>query len=531
MSRKNMRLGGFAAQNTGEIDNCYSVLHIAAKKEKAVGGFVGENSGKIRKSYSYCKINKLGGGFSGQETSKQNEDCYFLHSEREGSKKLSRLWDSDRGQRLKELEETENLAELGLDTEEIWELSDKKAPIQFIPEKWMVDVEEIIAAGGDKEFHRRSEAVLSDGEDFFHRGGVILEKAAEEIPPALEIKTAAELLDFAEKINDGDQSLANAYVKITEDIDLSGKEWRPIGSDRMNAFKGIFDGGGHTIRNFVIKDKKIENKGFFGFLRGCVYNLTVDAYIKGGLCSGGIAAQNLGGVIRCCAAIIELKGKAGNMGGLVGCNHGIISQSYAAGKIILIIIPFWRGLPGLALLLLVPVAVEYFPGDFFDVDVFAPVPYDEDAVPTPGETISPNTDSNFVSFQFEQEITVSLETGLCAFSFKNPGNSNHDIVVQLHFTDAQAKRVMGSTGRNAEEQARLESAGSYDPETYRTVIAQSGAIPPGYQLADLRLTAHENGATLPPGDYNAIVYLIFYDIDTHNRAMLESQLPVVISVS
>lgn len=62
------------------------------------------------------------------------------------------------------------------------------------------------------------------------------------------------------------------------------------------------------------------------------------------------------------------------------------------------------------------------------------------------------------------------------------------------------------------------------------MLAESGAIRPGYQLKDLRLIEQPNGAAIPPGDYNAMVYLVFYDVKTNNRAMLESQLPVVISV-
>ena len=125
---------------------------------------------------------------------------------------------------------------------------------------------------------------------------------------------------------------------------------------------------------------------------------------------------------------------------------------------------------------------------------------------------------------------MDLATGLCNFQFKNPGNSNHNIVVQLQFTDAQAVRVMGSTGRTEAQQLELEANAAYDPETYRCILAESGAIRPGYELSDLRLVKQPNGAVIPPGSYNAVVYLVFYDIATNNRAMLESQLPVVITV-
>jgi hypothetical protein len=62
------------------------------------------------------------------------------------------------------------------------------------------------------------------------------------------------------------------------------------------------------------------------------------------------------------------------------------------------------------------------------------------------------------------------------------------------------------------------------------VLAESGAIPPGYSLENLILVEQPDGSTLTPGRYPAIVFLIFYDIRTHDRAMVETQLPVVIVV-
>ena len=55
-------------------------------------------------------------------------------------------------------------------------------------------------------------------------------------------------------------------------------------------------------------------------------------------------------------------------------------------------------------------------------------------------------------------------------------------------------------------------------------------MPPGYRLDNLRLMEQPNGAVIPPGQYDAIAFLIFYDIHTNSRAMLESQLPVAINV-
>lgn len=517
MPKKNGRLGGFAAQNSGKIENCYSVVRMDTKGVTA-GGFVGENTGAVSKSYSRCRLKGLTGGFTGDGGGNTDQSCYFFHEEKAGSKKLEKLCDPIRGQRLKEIEKDEDVQNLGFDVGTIWERHDGKAPLRFIADNWLYDVSQ-----SSKFAQYLLTAETSTDPDNSGKG------AADKQPEVqvIAISTAYELWRLAKQINEGDRTVAAAYIRLEDDISLGGKEWIPIGRDRTCAFTGIFDGGGHTIKNFVIKDKKTENKGFFGFIKGGeVYNLSIDCHMKGGTCSGGIAAQCEDGIIGFCAAIIELKGKNGSFGGLVGRNTGAIFQSYAAGRIIFILIPWWLGIPILGILLLI--VLLRVPGI---LPTFAPVPYDKDQVPIPNEQLLPNTDGNFVSFQFEQKIDVDLVTGLCKFAFKNPGNSNHNIVVQLQFTDAQATRVMGSTGRTPEDQKKLDDNPNYDPETYRMVIAESGAIRPSFQLEDLRLVRQPNGAHVPPGDYNAMVYLVFYDIESNNRAMLESQLPVIISVN
>lgn len=494
------RVSGFAGYNSGQITNCYSAVELRVKT-KAGSGFAGENSGSISKGFRIGGIDHLAGGFCGNNSGNMEDSCYFFHKEKENSKRLKKLQDVLKGQRLDEVKEAEDAARLGFDMEEIWEYTGKRLPLRFISEEWAFDV-------AQSSKYAEKPVVISSADD---------------------------LWDLAKRINDGDRELASAHIVMEEDIDLGGKEWIPIGRDRLRAFTGLFDGAGHTVKNFVIKDKKMENKGFFGFLKGEIYNLLVDCRIKGGSCCGGIAALCEGGTIGCCAAIVVITGKKGIYGGLVGGNTGTIFQSYTAGKVWGAAIFWWwllPWLPGLILLLILfmLVVVPRFMPNLLGLSMFAPVPYDQDQIPIPNGSISPSGEGNFVSFQFEQKIDVSLATGLCKFGFKNPGNSNHNIVVQLQFTDAQAVRVMGSTGRSVEEQQRLSGNPEYDPESNRTVIAESGAIRPGYQLEDLRLVAHANGATVPPGDYNAMVYLIFYDIQTNNRAMLESQLPVIISV-
>ncbi len=97
------------------------------------------------------------------------------------------------------------------------------------------------------------------------------------------IGTADELKLMANNINTGIGT--EAYYKMTADIDLGGAEWTPAGfvtgsspyTDYSHAFKGNFDGDGHTVSNYKITAANTAYIGFFGFIYdGTVENLTLD---------------------------------------------------------------------------------------------------------------------------------------------------------------------------------------------------------------------------------------------------------------
>lgn len=84
------------------------------------GGFASENTGMIKNSYSFAELTNLIGGFVAQDEGHTEQNCYFLHSEKEGSKKLDKLSDSAKAQRLAEIQNNESVTALGLDAEQIW---------------------------------------------------------------------------------------------------------------------------------------------------------------------------------------------------------------------------------------------------------------------------------------------------------------------------------------------------------------------------------------------------------------------------
>jgi len=85
---------------------------------------------------------------------------------------------------------------------------------------------------------------------------------------------------------------SDKYYKLTDDIDLGGREWIPIAY-----FHGVLDGNGHTVSNFKITDSELVYAGLVGRNRGTIQNLrVVDFTIHGTkklLNAGGIAGCSI----------------------------------------------------------------------------------------------------------------------------------------------------------------------------------------------------------------------------------------------
>ena len=97
-----------------------------------------------------------------------------------------------------------------------------------------------------------------------------------------KIATGAQLASLAQKV----ASCRGKYFKLTADIDLANHEWTPIGrltADYINtAFKGNFDGGGHTISNLFIANSSDFSVGLFGYIdNATISNLRVSGSITG----------------------------------------------------------------------------------------------------------------------------------------------------------------------------------------------------------------------------------------------------------
>ena len=89
------------------------------------------------------------------------------------------------------------------------------------------------------------------------------------------IENAEQLAYLAQQVNKGTNYRGKHFLLVS-DLDLSVKEWTPIGT-YSNSFWGGFDGGGRTITGMTITGKENKYVGLFG----ACYNFTApSSYIK-----------------------------------------------------------------------------------------------------------------------------------------------------------------------------------------------------------------------------------------------------------
>ena len=127
------------------------------------------------------------------------------------------------------------------------------------------------------------------------------------------------LMNIAELVNGGKSDI---NITLDTDIDLTGKEWTPIGTDYDNSYKGTFDGGGHTITGLTFTTND-EYAGLFGWLNraGTVKNVVMEGvqitcnHWSG--FAGGVAGYSWGGTIENCSVSGSVSGTV-YVGGVVG---------------------------------------------------------------------------------------------------------------------------------------------------------------------------------------------------------------------
>ena len=177
------------------------------------------------------------------------------------------------------------------------------------------------------------------------------------------------LMNIAELVNGGKSDI---NITIDTDIDLTGKDWTPIGTDYDNSYKGTFDGGGHTItgltfttndeyaglfgwlnragtvKNVVMEGVQITSNqiyggsigGVVGYSWGTIENCSVSGSVSGTVYVGGVVGAQIDGSITGCSSSATVKGMV-DVGGVAGQTNSsaTLTACYATGNVIIEMAP------------------------------------------------------------------------------------------------------------------------------------------------------------------------------------------------
>ena len=183
------------------------------------------------------------------------------------------------------------------------------------------------------------------------------------------VTSADGLMNIAKLVNGGKSDI---NITIDTDIDLTGKDWTPIGTDYDNSYKGTFDGGGHTItgltfttndefaglfgwlnragtvKNVVMEGVQITSNqiyggsigGVAGYSWGTIENCSVSGSVSGTVYVGGVVGAQIDGSITGCSSSATVKGTV-DVGGVAGQTNGgaTLTACYATGNVTLEIDP------------------------------------------------------------------------------------------------------------------------------------------------------------------------------------------------
>ena len=179
------------------------------------------------------------------------------------------------------------------------------------------------------------------------------------------VTSADGLMHVADLVNGGKTDI---NITLDKNIDLTGKDWTPIGTDYDNSYKGTFDGGGHTItgltfttndeyaglfgwlnragtvKNVVMEGVQITSNqiyggsigGVVGYGWGTIENCSVSGSVSGTVYVGGVVGAQIDGSITGCSSSATVKGMV-DVGGVAGQTNSsaTLTACYATGNVII----------------------------------------------------------------------------------------------------------------------------------------------------------------------------------------------------
>lgn len=178
------------------------------------------------------------------------------------------------------------------------------------------------------------------------------------------VTSADGLMNVAELVNGGKTDI---NITLDTNIDLTGKDWTPIGTDYDNSYSGTFDGVGHTItgltittndqyaglfghlnragtvKNVVMEGVQITKNqssgyagGVVGYSMGTIENCSVSGSVSGTVYVGGVVGAQWDGSITGCSSSATVKGMV-DVGGVAGQTNSsaTLTACYATGDVTL----------------------------------------------------------------------------------------------------------------------------------------------------------------------------------------------------
>ncbi len=318
----------------------------------------------------------------------------------------------------------------------------------------------------------------------------------------IRIKTVDQYRKVALEINKGNPGYVEAHILIDADLDFKGKDIPIIARDKNHPFLGVFDGQGHMIWNGLINDKDASYVALFGYNQGSIVNVTFDGRVLSEKNAAGICGVNRG-TIECCASLVRVDTTGGSASGagIVSINEGTITMSYAVFDPRRVI-PGWAYVTASAVLFILIGCLGYATISVaLDADKeYVAIEADDSQQKSDEDDDEVKGDSHSVSFSLMQNVSVSRSTGLVEISLANPSSNANKLVAELLVED---------------------SSGNY------VVIARSGAILPGYEISQMKLTDEASAVSL--GKSEGVVQLVPYDEKTEAKGMVELEMPVNIT--
>ena len=118
-----------------------------------------------------------------------------------------------------------------------------------------------------------------------------------------------------------------------------------------------------------------------------------------------------------------------------------------------------------------------------------------------GEAPTVSQGGGSVTISFKDQVTYSLSTGKISMFYQNPKISTHNVVVQMILVHGEDEYLLG----------------------------QSGVLTPGYQVTSM--TVDSGAPQLSAGGYDGKIRLRFYDPETGERAIVDTDIPCTITVT